>query len=122
MKESIASTIWQFSTTRVRGTSNSACRPSGGHPPALEPARWPASMAGHVSLALVLHNHQPVGNFIGLAMFKHAEPMVAALERHPPSAWGHYTDRCSSGSRPIGPVSGRLRAGRASGSRSGRRH
>ena len=43
-------------------------------------------MAPRVSLALVLHNHQPVGNFgwvIGDA-YEHAyEPLIGALERHP---------------------------------------
>jgi len=48
-----------------------------------------------ISLALVLHNHQPVGNFgwvIEEVFEKAYEPMVAALERHPHVRLGlHYT-------------------------------
>ena len=43
-------------------------------------------MAPRVSLALVLHNHQPVGNFgwVIADAYEHAyEPLVGALERHP---------------------------------------
>jgi 4-alpha-glucanotransferase len=48
-----------------------------------------------ISLALVLHNHQPVGNFgwvFGEVYDKAYEPMVAAIERHPGIRLGlHYT-------------------------------
>jgi alpha-amylase len=48
-----------------------------------------------VSLALVLHNHQPVGNFgwvIAEAYERSYEPLLAALERHPRIRLGlHYT-------------------------------
>jgi len=48
-----------------------------------------------VSLALVIHNHQPVGNFgwVIADAYEHAyEPMLAALERHPGVRLGlHYT-------------------------------
>jgi alpha-amylase len=43
-------------------------------------------MARRISLALAIHNHQPVGNFgwVFDEVFERAyEPMVAALERHP---------------------------------------
>jgi alpha-amylase len=43
-------------------------------------------MAPRISLALAIHNHQPVGNFgwVFAEVFGQAyEPMVAALERHP---------------------------------------
>ena len=43
-------------------------------------------MAARISLALAIHNHQPVGNFgwVFADVFDTAyEPMVAALERHP---------------------------------------
>jgi alpha-amylase/alpha-mannosidase (GH57 family) len=43
-------------------------------------------MTRRISLALAIHNHQPVGNFgwVFAEVFEHAyEPMVAALERHP---------------------------------------
>ena len=43
-------------------------------------------MAPRISLALAIHNHQPVGNFgwVFADVFEHAyEPMVGALERHP---------------------------------------
>ncbi|MDP8905665.1 MAG: DUF1926 domain-containing protein [Chloroflexota bacterium] len=52
-------------------------------------------MSARISLALVFHNHQPVGNFGWVIedVFEHAyEPMVAALERHPQLRVGlHYT-------------------------------
>jgi alpha-amylase len=52
-------------------------------------------MSGRISLALVLHNHQPVGNFgwvFGEVYERAYEPMVAALERHPTIHLGlHYT-------------------------------
>jgi 4-alpha-glucanotransferase len=48
-----------------------------------------------ISLALVLHNHQPVGNFgwVIEEVYGHAyEPMIGALERHPSVRLGlHYT-------------------------------
>jgi len=43
-------------------------------------------MAPRISLALAIHNHQPVGNFgwVMAEVYEQAyEPMVAALERHP---------------------------------------
>ena len=48
-----------------------------------------------ISLALVLHNHQPVGNF-GWVLEEHHdsayEPLIGALERHPGVRLGlHYT-------------------------------
>jgi alpha-amylase len=52
-------------------------------------------MAGRISLALTLHNHQPIGNFgwVFAEVFEKAyEPMVAAIERHPRIRLGlHYT-------------------------------
>ena len=52
-------------------------------------------MSSRVSLALVLHNHQPVGNFGWVIedVFEHAySPMLGALERHPRIRLGlHYT-------------------------------
>ena len=52
-------------------------------------------MGRRVSLALVLHNHQPVGNFgwvIAEAYDRAYEPLVAALERHPHVRLAlHYT-------------------------------
>ncbi len=52
-------------------------------------------VAPRISLALVLHNHQPVGNFgwVIQGTFQAAyEPMLAALERHPSVRVGlHYT-------------------------------
>ena len=43
-------------------------------------------MAARISLALAIHNHQPVGNFgwVIAEVFEQAyQPMVDALERHP---------------------------------------
>lgn len=52
-------------------------------------------MTNRISLALVLHNHQPVGNFgwvIAEAFDRAYLPMVAALERHPTIRAGlHYS-------------------------------
>ena len=52
-------------------------------------------MSGRISLSLVLHNHQPVGNFgwvFGEVYERAYEPMVAAIERHPGIHLGlHYT-------------------------------
>ena len=52
-------------------------------------------MAPRISLALVIHNHQPVGNFGWVIedTFRAAyEPMLAALERHPSVRVGlHYS-------------------------------
>ena len=52
-------------------------------------------MARRISLALTLHNHQPIGNFgwVFADVFEHAyEPMVAALGRHPGIRMGlHYS-------------------------------
>ncbi|HET9682071.1 MAG TPA: alpha-amylase/4-alpha-glucanotransferase domain-containing protein, partial [Candidatus Limnocylindrales bacterium] len=53
------------------------------------------SPGARISLSLVLHNHQPVGNFgwvIAEAWERAYEPMVAALERHPGIRVGlHYS-------------------------------
>jgi alpha-amylase len=52
-------------------------------------------MAPRISLALVLHNHQPVGNFGYVIAANHDAaylPMIEALERHPEVRLGfHYT-------------------------------
>jgi hypothetical protein len=52
-------------------------------------------LSDRVSLALVIHNHQPVGNFGWVIedVYQHAyEPMLGALERHPGVRLGlHYT-------------------------------
>ncbi len=52
-------------------------------------------MTAQISLALVLHNHQPVGNFgwvIEDVFEKAYEPMIGALERHPLIRLGlHYS-------------------------------
>ena len=51
--------------------------------------------SARISLALVLHNHQPVGNFgwvIAESYDKAYLPMVEALERHPSILMGlHYS-------------------------------
>src|SRR5262249_10131168 len=65
-----------------------------------------ATVTRRISLALTLHNHQPIGNFgwVFGEVFEHAyKPMVEALARHPTVRVGlHYT----------GPLLEWLRAGR----------
>jgi alpha-amylase len=55
----------------------------------------PDEMTARISLALVIHNHQPVGNFgwVFQDVYEKAyEPMIGALERHPKIRVGlHYT-------------------------------
>src|SRR5687768_8518944 len=52
-------------------------------------------MTARISLALIIHNHQPVGNFgwvIGEVYEKAYEPLVGALEKHPGVRLAlHYT-------------------------------
>jgi len=72
-------------------------------------------MTARISLALVLHNHQPVGNFgwvFGEVYEKAYEPMVAALERHPGIRVGlHYSGPLLEWLRSERPAFiGRLRA------------
>jgi 4-alpha-glucanotransferase len=72
-------------------------------------------MTARISLALVLHNHQPVGNFgwVFEEVFAKAyEPMVAALERHPGIHLGlHYSGPLLEWLRAERPeLIGRLRA------------
>jgi len=63
-------------------------------------------VGGRVSLALVIHNHQPVGNFGWVIedVYERAySPLLGALERHPGIRLAlHYSGRCCSGWRPIG--------------------
>jgi hypothetical protein len=68
-----------------------------------------------ISLALAIHNHQPVGNFgwVYAEVFERAyEPMVAALERHPSVRLAlHYTGPLLEWLRAKRPgFIGRLRA------------
>jgi 4-alpha-glucanotransferase len=68
--------------------------PSSGRSTAQEQEQL-SRLAPRISLALVLHNHQPVGNFGWVIedTFRTAyQPMLAALERHPGVRVGlHYT-------------------------------
>ena len=52
-------------------------------------------MTKRISLALIVHNHQPVGNFgwvIEEVFEKAYEPLIGALERHPGVRLAlHYT-------------------------------
>ena len=63
--------------------------------PADPPLAWPAVSVPRIDLALVLHNHQPVGNFGFVFEDNHRlayRPMLDALERHPGVRVGlHYT-------------------------------
>src|ERR1035437_7552519 len=81
---------WNGCTCRRRTS-----RPGAG-PAAERPTKQAeASLSGRVSLALVLHNHQPVGNFGWVIedVYEHAyAPMLGALERHPGIRLGlHYS-------------------------------
>jgi hypothetical protein len=72
-------------------------------------------VAPRISLALALHNHQPVGNFgwVFGDVFEHAyEPMLDALDRHPGVRLGlHYSGSLLDWMRAERPAFlGRLRA------------
>jgi len=114
MRRSIASTIWRFSTMRMLHEYTERMYV----PAAGVEVRRPASrrtrasqlspgVGGRVSLALVIHNHQPVGNFgwVIADVYEHAySPMLDALERHPGIRLGLTTPgRCCSGWPPTGP-------------------
>ena len=97
--------LWRFSTTRMlheyterlylpRGRR----RQVAGRPlpqPRGHRGRLTRRVAPRISLALAIHNHQPVGNFgwVFAEVFDQAyEPMVEALERHPDVRLSlHYT-------------------------------
>src|SRR5450756_719062 len=82
--------MWNGCTCR-RPTSSPRSRPAAER----QPKQVEVRLSGHVSLALVLHNHQPVGNFGWVIedVYEHAySPMLHALERHPGIRLGlHYT-------------------------------
>jgi hypothetical protein len=114
MRRSIASTIWRFSTIRMLHeyvekmylpAAGVAVKKQAGRRAA--PTRAEAGLSGRVSLALVIHNHQPVGNFgwVIQDVYEHAySPMLGALERHPGIRLGlHYSGPLLSGWRPTGP-------------------
>ena len=102
MRRAMASALWRFSTTRMlqeyterlylpaAGVETSGHgRSAGRHRGRL------TTVPPRISLALALHNHQPVGNFgwVFAEVFEQAyEPMIAALERHPGVRLSlHYT-------------------------------
>ena len=116
MRNSIASTIWRFSTTRMlheyveqlylpaaAADDDAEDAARGRHPliapdpPRRHPQPRPkgAHVAPRISLALAIHNHQPVGNFgwVFAEVYDQAYlPMVEALERHPGVRLSlHYT-------------------------------
>ena len=112
MRNSIASTIWRFSTTRMlHEYVERLYLPAAGAPDAAAaarpihrsdrrtppPPRAPrtAAVAPRISLALAIHNHQPVGNFgwVFAEVYDRAYlPMLEALERHPGVRLSlHYT-------------------------------
>ena len=95
MRRAMATALWRFSTTRMlheyterlylpaAGVAVAGADASAGSSP--KPARRP-SMAPRISLALAIHNHQPVGNFgwVFAEVYEQAYlPMLEALERHP---------------------------------------
>ncbi len=120
MKRSMATTIWRFSTTRMLheyaeqlylpaagvdlaalGGKPAPARHRGGlsdHGPAPGPESATDKgglVAPRISLALALHNHQPVGNFgwvFGDVYETAYRPMLDALDRHPGVRLAlHYT-------------------------------
>ena len=104
MRRSMATTLWQFSTTRMlHEYTERLYLPAAGIEAgrAAERPRTEAATVrarddpARISLALTLHNHQPIGNFgwVFAEVFEQAyEPMVEALERHPTVRVGlHYT-------------------------------
>ena len=119
MRNAIASNIWRFSTTRMLheyverlylpgghadaapGPDPAAIRRNGLLTPdprsirARQPQQRSAPVAPRISLALAIHNHQPVGNFgwVFAEVYDRAYlPMLEALERHPGVRLSlHYT-------------------------------
>ena len=109
MRSSIASTIWRFSTTRMLHEyverlylPAAAPAPRSRRPDGVADRRRVdahlgarATVAPRISLALAIHNHQPVGNFgwVFAEVYEQAYlPMVEALERHPGVRLSlHYT-------------------------------
>ena len=100
---SMASALWRFSTTRMlHEYAERLYLPAAGVEPPVDGRPSPSSRRPvddlchrRISLALALHNHQPVGNFgwVFAEVFEQAyEPMVEALERHPGVRLSlHYT-------------------------------
>ena len=110
MRNSIASTIWRFSTTRMlheyverlylpaAAAGTERCRRRDGvaaQSRASTASRREGTVAPRISLALAIHNHQPVGNFgwVFAEVYEQAYlPMLEALERHPGVRLSlHYT-------------------------------
>ena len=101
MRRSMAPPLWRFSTTRMlqEYTENlylpaAGIERAGRGPPAGGDGGG-LTVAPRISLALTLHNHQPVGNFgwVFAEVYDQAyRPMIEALERHPGvHASLHYT-------------------------------
>ena len=130
MRNSIASTIWRFSTTRMlheyverlylpaaaadaprrrAPTAGTAARPVRAPPTPATGRREAARVAPRISLALAIHNHQPVGNFgwVFAEVYDQAYlPMLEALERHPGVRLSlHYTGPAARvAGAPSGPT------------------
>ncbi len=104
MRRSMSTSLWRFSTTRMlHEYTEQLYLPAAGGARSSEPPEpvtavteaGLSAVAPGISLALALHNHQPVGNFgwVFAEVYEQAyEPMVAALERHPGVRLSlHYT-------------------------------
>ena len=103
MRRSMATSLWRFSTTRMlqEYTEQLYLPAAGVRRPARDPSRRSSRKPAdrrwrpRISLALALHNHQPVGNFgwVFAEVYEQAyQPMVEALERHPGVRLSlHYT-------------------------------
>ena len=110
MRRAMATALWQFSTTRMLheyterlylpAAGVAVPRAGAGRPRDRSRLR-PATVTARISLALAIHNHQPVGNFgwVFAEVYEQAYlPMVEALERHPCVRVAlHYSGRCSTG-------------------------
>ena len=117
MRRAMATSLWRVLDDPDAAGVHGAAVPAGGRrrrsvgrtEPVVTEAglsRWPP----RISLALTLHNHQPVGNFgwVIAEVFEQAyQPMVEALERHPGVRLSlHYTGPAArAGSGPSGPSS-----------------
>ena len=103
MRRAMASGLWRFSSTRMLHEYTESPLPADGRRrvarhgrPARRHRGRLTTLPPRISLALVLHNHQPVGNFGHVIAQNHDtayRPLVEALEQHPGVRQSGFTTR-----------------------------